>query len=254
MNLVFWLLGVLLLLIFVGTLILIAWAIKKKDDEKKYDIVSIVCSVLTMTLSTIVGAFTLKMMILQYEGERLQNQPLFSVHVSQNYSKENAIYDNEEYVISNEGHKTRSKTDASCSSILEINYYDSAKGKSDTKYCLINNYFGVAITTGNLDGTIMYSAYSGNNNELFHNLYLETLKYSETHPGKSVQISKLLFFFINYVDVYGQKHTVVVKDNREVDQEKYIAVLKKAEKDCGGKTFDLSHLELTEILEACLLQ
>lgn len=250
MNSFTFLLSVLVFTLVTGIIALIVLIARKKDN-KRFEKVSALATFIASVGSIVIGIITVTVMKHQEEAELLHSQPLYSVHFELNYSQEKQKFDNQEYVLTNEGAKTRSKTDVHYNSIIEISYYNQEHGEVLTKYCPLDYYFGAAFTTGNLDGTIEYSAYSGNNNELFYDFYMEALRYSETHPGKSVAVKKTHYFTFEYTDIFGERHTVVKNENSEVDAEQFALILKKADLDCGGKSFSINHLNLEEILEIC---
>ena len=250
MSLYSLLLPVLFCSLICGVIALITLSAKKKDD-KRYEKISAIATFMAAVGSIVVGIITVTVMKHQEDAERLLNQPLFAVHVGLNYSQDKQLYDNEEYVIENVGYKTRSKTDVNHYSIIEVSRFDNAVGKVVTKYCLMNNYFGASFTTGNLDGTVEYSSYSKNNNELFFNLYSETLHYGETHPGVYVDVKKKHYFVLVYTDIYGDIHTIVKNEDKDVDPDQFKDILKRTNTDCGGRSFDIQKLNLDVIMETC---
>ena len=244
------LLSVLIATLTTGIIALIVLVARKKDD-KRFDKVTALATFIASIGSIVVGMVTVTVMNRQEKAELQRSQPLYAVHIDLNYSQEKQLYDNQEYVVTNEGPKTRSQTDVQYKTILEVTYYDYKRGEALIKLCPLNNYFGAGFKTGNLDGKIKYSAYSGNNNELFFNFYMEALKYSEDHPGISVSVKKMHYFTMVYTDIYGERHTVVKSEDSEVDAEQYAVILKKADSDCGGKSFDINHLNSDDILATC---
>lgn len=157
---------------------------------------------------------------------------------------------NEEYSIINEGKKIKEKADVRHYSFLEVSYM-STHQSIVTRFFPIDDYFGANFYTENLDGTIVYSGYSGNNNELFHNLYLETISYNQEHPGINIMVEKKHFFEINYTDIYGEQHTIVKTENHEIDPKRLAEIRTKAGVDAKGKTFSIKNPNLNEILNIC---
>lgn len=248
MNTVSYLLPVLFSTLVCGIIGLIVLISRKKDDAR-YEKIAAIATFMASISTIVVGIITVKVMMRQEESERLRNQPLYAVHIGQNYSSEKGLYDNEEYVVSNEGNKTRSKTTVSCESILEINYDDNNTNKHITKYLHLNDYFGASVPTGNLEGTVQYSVYSGNNNELFVKFYKECLAYEGTHPMVYVEVQLKHYFIMEYVDIYGEKHTVVSTKDSEIDEESFSTILEQADKESIGKHLSIKSLDLDEIIE-----
>jgi len=249
MNIFITLLLLILFCSLVSGIVSFFFLFSRKYDER-FEKVSTFATVLSSIGSLAVGFITVNVMMNQEKAEQQRNQPIYSVYIDQTYSPEKRLYDNEEYVIKNEGYKTRSKTDVSCFTIFEVTYTEDFREKAVTKCCRVDNYFGAGFATGNLDGAIKYSAFSGNNNERFYDLYAETLRYQDTHPGMFVMIKKTHFFKFEYVDIYDQKHTVVKNnEDKEMDPEQLAGILKKADVDCGGIPIDFDRLDLNMLLD-----
>ena len=225
----------------------------RKKDSNRFDKITAIATFMASVATIIVGIATIRVMTYEEERDKIQNQPLFRVRTDLNYSQEKSFYDNEEFTVINEGEKTKSRSDVHHDCFLEISYTDMNTHQATiTRYCPLSYYFGARIVTGNLDGTIIYSVQSGNNNELFYNLYMDALKYGENHPGIVLLIEKQDYFTIDYTDVFGENHTVVKKEDVEVDINRLLEIRRKAEIDANGKSFSIQHLDLNEILETCL--
>ena len=177
-----------LLIVLYATLVILLgtslWLIIKKDGNK-HDKITLVATI-SMSVATIgVGISTVNATKRTEILEKNSHQPLFSVKIIPSYSEEKAIFDNEEYMITNEGNKTKVKTCVVVCSFLEIEYKDTRNNRSSIRKIIPISYFnGVNIETNNLDGVIEYSEGSNNNNECFFNLYKESLKYVEKDDSK----------------------------------------------------------------------
>ena len=224
----------------------------RKKDDNRFSKISAIATFMASVATIAVGIATVSVMTHEEIRDKLQNQPLYSVSISANYSTEKLAFDNEEFEINNEGKKTREKTEVRHYSILELTYTDTNKHAAPkTRFCLLDDYFGASIYTGNLDGTIEYSAYSGNNWELFVDFSRKANNYGETHPGIIVAVEKRHYFDLLYTDIFGDKHRIVKTKNSEIDPEKLVEILKKAQTDASGISFSIRNLDLDFILRTC---
>jgi len=224
---------------------------RKKDNNRSLSI-SAIATILTSITTTIVGIATIDFASKEEVRDKLQHQPLYTVQYSLNDADQDSFFENEEYIISNDGEKTKSKTDVTTFSFLEITYSDiNDHAGSIIKLCPLNGYFGANFVTNSLDGIVQYSNYSSNNNECFFRLYQEALRYGEDKPGISIVIEKKHFAAMEYLDIFGEKHIVVKRGNTEIDPKKLVEVRKQAELDAGGKSFNVFNLNLDEIIATC---
>lgn len=224
---------------------------KKKDNNRSVSI-SAIATILTSITTTIVGIATIDFASKEAERDKLQRQPLYTVKYSLSDEDQDSLFENEEYIISNDGEKTKSKTDVRTFCFLEVTYSDlNNHTGAIIKLCPLNGYFGANFVTNSLDGIVQYSNYSKNNNECFFRLYQEALRYGDDKPGISILIEKKLFAVMEYTDIFGEKHMVVKRDNTEIDPKQFAKVLEKAERDAGGKSFNVFNLNLDEIIATC---
>lgn len=245
------LLSILLCALSTGVIAFITLLSKKKDDNR-FEKITAIATFLTSITTIVVGIATISVAKHQEDIERLQNQPLYSVSIKPQWSSEKGQNINEEYIVVNEGKKAKNKTAVSNYTFLEIIYSDlSESSKSVTKIIPYDHYFGANVHTNNLDGTIQYSYYSGNNLERFGELYKETIKYGKEHPRISVNIRKIHYFVIEYTDIYGDNHRIVKTEESETDPEKLDEVIAQAEKDSGEKHIDADNpnTSLNSIIE-----
>ena len=75
--------------------------------------------------------------------------------------------------------------------------------------------------------------------------------YGETHPGVIVAAEKRHYFELTYTDIFGDKHRIVKTKNSEIDPEKLVEILKKAQTDASGISFSIRNLDLDFILRTC---
>ena len=224
----------------------------RKKDENRTQSISAIATILTSITTAIVGMATINIASKEAEREKLQRQPLYTVQFPLNDDDGDSFYENEEYIVLNEGEKTKGQTDVASFSFLEITYSNLANHSAAiTKLCPLNGYFGAAFFTSNLEGTVQYSSYSKNNNESFFRLYQEALKYGEDKPGVSILIEKKHFFLMEYTDIFGEEHLVAKEGNTEIALKKLAEVRKRAERDAGGKSFNAFNLNLAEIMATC---
>lgn len=224
----------------------------RKKDENRAQSISAIATILTSITTAIVGMATINIASKEAEREKLQRQPLYTVQLSLDDNDCDSFFENEEYLVMNEGEKTKSETFVSSFSFLEITYSNLANHSAAiTKLCPLDRYFGATFLTGNLEGKVQYSCYSKNNNECFFRLYQEALKYGEDKPGVSILIEKKHFFLIEYTDIFGEEHQVAKQDNTEISLKKLAEVRKQAERDAGGKSFNVFNLNLAEIMKTC---
>lgn len=243
---------IILSIALISSIVAVVMLLFRKKDENRYHGITAIATVLTSICTVIVGIATISSTSKAVEREILQRQPLYTVHLRLNDIDRDSFYENEEYLILNEGEKTMEKTDVTPYSFLEITYFNmNNQATCITKLCPLNRYFGANFVTGNLEGMVQYSSYSGNNNECFYRLYQDALKYGEEEPGVSIMIEKKQFFLIEYKDIFGDKHQVVKQDTSEADIKKLTEVRNQAERDAGGKSFDVFNLNLSEILATC---
>lgn len=239
------LISILICALSTGIIAFIILMSKKKDDNR-FDKITAIATFLTALTTIIVGIATISVAKHQENMERIQNQPLFKVSINPHYSDEKERFINEEYLVVNEGEKTKSKTNVRVLTFLEFNYIDTnANAKTITKIIPYDFYFGPNIVTNNLDGTIQYSSYSTNNLERYVTLYDKTLNYGKTHPGISINIRKIHYFDIDYMDIYGDSHRIIKTEDSEVDPEKLDEIIKQAKKDSKEKPIEADNPSLT---------
>lgn len=242
------LLYILFATLLVGIVMFVIMLLRKKDNSR-FDKITAIASFIAAVSTIIVGMATIRVMTYEEERDKLQKQPLYSVSIIPHYSQEKSFWDNEEFVITNEGEKTKSRTEAHRYSFIVISYTNTNKHEATkTRYCSINDYFGANFITGNLDGIVVRSDYSGNNNELFNIIYREALDFTENHPGVSLLVDKEHYFTMEYTDIFGESHTVVKKGDVEVDAKQLNMVRQEAD----NNSFSIRHLDLNEILKSCL--
>ncbi len=238
------LLSILFCALSTGIIAFITLLSKKKDDGR-FEKITAIATFLTSITTIVVGIATISVAKHQENMERLQNQPVFTVTLNSQRSPEKEQIINEEYFVTNEGKKTKSKSSVTSYTFLEINYTNTKDYSNTTKIIPYTHYFGANILTNNLDGTIQYSNYSGNNLERFGKIYLETLHYGEAHPDISVNIRKLHYFVIDYTDIYGDCHRIVKTEDSDVDPEKFDDIVSRAKKDSGDSPIDSDDSNIT---------
>ena len=220
----------------------------KKDNARFQKMVSI-ATVVTSLTTVVVGLSTISFALREEQREKKQQQPLFTARLESNYSSEKSLYDNEEYVVYNEGTKTLNKTDVTCYTFLEVGYVDiQSHNPSVTIILPLKDYFGVSINTGYLDGIIEYSR-SNNNREQYFDFYMRTLNYHGEHEGIYVSVEKKHFFVINYVDILGESQEIVKTFEIEVDPKQFEKYRKTAERDSKGNDLYLSKLNIDDIID-----
>ena len=99
----------------------------RKKDDNRFSKISAIATFMASVATIAVGIATVSVMTHEEIRDKLQNQPLYSVSISANYSTEKLAFDNEEFEINNEGKKTREKTEVRHYSILELTYTDTNK-------------------------------------------------------------------------------------------------------------------------------
>lgn len=245
------LLSILFCALSTGVIAFITLLSKKKDDSR-FEKITAIATFLTSITTIVVGIATISVAKHQENMDRLQNQPIYTVKINSLWSSEKEQNINEEYLVTNEGKKTKTKTTIMNYTFLEINYTNTKDHTNITKLIPYNHYFGANIITNNLDGTIQYSNYSSNNLERFGKLYFETLHYGEAHPDISINIRKIHYFVIDYTDIYGDSHRIVKTETSDVDPEKFGEIIIKAKKDSGDKPIDAdnSNITLDSIVQA----
>ena len=245
------LLSILFCALSTGIIAFITLLSKKKDDSR-FEKITAIATFLTSITTIVVGIATISVAKYQENMDRLQNQPIFTVKINSLWSSEKGKNTNEEYLVTNEGKKTKNKTTIKNYTFLEINYTNTKDLSNITKIIPYTHYFGVNILTNNLDGTIQYSNSSSNNLERFAKLYFETLHYGETHPNISVNIRKLHYFDIEYTDIYGDSHRIVKTEDSDVDPNIFDEITSKAKKDSGDSSIDAddSNITLDSIVQA----
>lgn len=220
----------------------------KKDNARFQKMVSI-ATVVTSLTTVVVGISTFSFALRQEQREKKQNQPLFVARLESNYSTDKSLYDNEEYVVYNEGTKTFNKTDVNCYSFIEVGYVDiQSHEPSVIKIFPLIDYFGANINTSYLDGKIQYS-HSNNNREQYFDFYMKAVNYKGEHEGVYVSVEKKHFFVIDYDDIFGESHRIVKTFDNEVDPEQFEEYRKTAERDCQGNHLYLSKLNIDEIID-----
>jgi hypothetical protein len=244
------LLVVLFIALTAGLIAFISLLFSKKD-KGRFQKMSSIATILTSLATIVVGIATIGFSAREENREKQQVQPLFSIKIELNQSSEKNLYDNEEFVVVNEGTKTKNKTNVSCCSYLEIEYTDDEYHKGAvTKILPLDGYFRSHFVTGNLDGIIEYSSFSGNNNEAYFNLYQKALNYSIDHEKLFVHVQKKHFFVIEYVDILGESHKIIKTDNTEVDPKEFSNYDKKANLDSKGNRYNIFELNFDEIIDS----
>ncbi|MBO6030455.1 MAG: hypothetical protein J6Q22_03195 [Prevotella sp.] len=241
------LLSVLFASLLFGIAMFVVMLFNKKDDSR-FNKISAIATFVTAISSIIVGIATVNALSFQERSDKLQNQPLYMVRFYYQYSQDNKIAFNEEFEIENVGKKTKSQTTVDVFSFLVIEY--SSQRKQDptrVRHCKVDDYFGFRSTSGSYDGEILHSLRSGDNNKKFNELYWAAHEYQQKHPGVFVAVSMEHFFRMNYTDIYGDIHTVVKKDNVEVDEKQLIDVLG----DTPDVSYSILNLDLDNILKDC---
>lgn len=216
-----------------------------KKDGKKNEKISLVAT-LSMSVATIaVGISTVNVAKNSEARERLSKQPLFSVKMNPSYSTDKAVFDNEEYIITNEGTKTKIKTTVDVCSFLEIEYFNTKNQREPIRKRIPIIYFnGGSIVTNNLDGVIAYSVSSGNNNECYNNIYREAMLFNERHPETYITILKENYFYLHYTDLYGETHNIVKTEETEIDPEEFIKIKDEAYQNTNGKALEINKINL----------
>lgn len=220
-----------------------------KRGGKKNEIISLIAT-LSMSVATIVvGISTVNATKRTETMEKQLNQPLFTVKINPSYSVEKSIFDNEEFIIANEGAKTKIKTDVNVHSIIEIEYHDTKNKKNRIIKNIPVIYFdGATFTTNNLDGVIEYSNYSGNNKECFCKLHQDALQYEAKHPGIYVTVQIKHYFSLYYVDIYGEKHHIVKTEENEIDPDEFTKMQSEAQQNIKGFPRSVKCLTLDKLM------
>lgn len=244
------LLSILFCALSTGIIAFITLLSKKKDDSR-FEKITAIATFLTSITTIVVGIATISVAKYQENIDRLQNQPLFTITLNSKWSPEKEQNINEEYLVANEGKKTKTRTTVTNYTFLEINCTNTKDFSNVTKIIPYTHYFGANILTNNLDGTIQYSNYSGNNLERFAKIYFETLHYGETYPDISINIRKIHYFVIDYTDIYGNNHRIVKTEDSNVDPDKFDEIINKAKKDSGDISIDAddSNINLDSIVQ-----
>lgn len=219
------------------------------DDNMHNTIVTI--ATLSMSVASIVvGISTVTSEQRMEDMEKKINQPLYTVKTNVSKSDGKDIYDNEEYIITNEGAKTKYKTDVSVHSYIEIEYSDTRSSKNRIRKNVPVVYFkGGSTATNNLDGVIQYSKLSGNNNECYCNLYFDAIKYEANNSGIYVTVQLKHYFSLDYVDVYGEKHHIVKTKENEIDPNEFTKMKEEAEKNSGTEILYIDKLSLDKLID-----
>lgn len=236
------LLSILFCALSTGIIAFITLLSKKKDDSR-FEKITAIATFLTSITTIVVGIATISVAKYQENIDRLQNQPLFTVKLTPQWSPEKGQNVNEEYLVTNEGKKTKTKTTVTNYTFLEINY--TKDFSNVTKIIPYLHYFGANILTNNLDGTIQYSNFSSNNLERFAKLYFETLHYGEAHPDININIRKIHYFVIDYTDIFGDNHRIVKTEDSDVDPDKFNEIINKAKIDSGDSSVDMDDSDIT---------
>lgn len=234
-----------LLVVVIAFFVLVAWPGNDYNFNKFAAIATLAASI----SSAVVGIATVKVMTYEEKRDRLQNQPLYSVKIEVN----GQTADNEEFSVDSFGKSAKGRTLVHHYCFLEITYTDTGKNKLPvTKYCPLIQYFGCHHETGNLEGSIVYSSLSGDNNKRYFHFYNDSIEYQSNHPGVYLNIQKRHFFEMEYTDIFGVRQTVVKDEkNFEVDVIRLAEVQREAQIDAGGKSFSILKLDLDEVLQAC---
>lgn len=224
-----------------------------KKDVKKYEKINAIATLAMAVATIVVGISTVQVARHSEEIEKLSKQPLFTVKITPEYSEEKHIYDKEEYVITNDGHKTKVKTHVNVCSFIEIVYHDVVNHKDPIRKRIPIIYFnGATISTNNLDGVIACSYSSGNNNECFFNIYKDALRYGEEHPDTYITVEKKNYFVIDYVDIFGEKHHIVKTEETEIDPEEFAKIRKEAYRNSAEKVYDINKVNLEFLISSVL--
>ena len=246
-SFLFVLLGLVLLTCLICSICLLCFKDKQRNEK-----ISAIATIVGTIGTIIIGIVTIRLMINDEKRDKMLNQPLFSVQIVSSYSLEDEFIKNEEYTIENVGMKVKSITSIDHFSYLVLSYHETRRSEPIIRYCPLKDYFNYPIQTGFLDGEIAMTAYSGNNNVSYHIFYLETMEYAQIHPDACLYVEKHHLFKVDYVDLYGESHSVVKNErNMDVDAKYVLEVRRKADKDSGGKLFTLQELDLKEILKTC---
>jgi hypothetical protein len=222
-----------------------------KRDGKKFETINSIATLIMAVATIIIGISTVNVAKQSEEIEKLSKQPLFTVKINPEYSEEKHLYDKEEFVVTNDGHKTKVKTIVSVCSFLEIEYHDIGNHKDPIRKRIPIIYFnGAAANTNNLDGVISCSFYTGNNNECFFNIYKDALRYGEEHPDTFITVEKENYFVIDYVDIYDEHHHIVKTEETEIDPAEFEKIKKEAYQNTNGKPYDIEKLNLEFLLSS----
>lgn len=222
-------------------------------DDIMHDTITSIATLAMSAASIVVGISTVAANQRMEDMEKKLNQPIYTIKTNFSKSDGKDIYDNEEYIIINEGAKTKSKTDVLVNSLIEIEYYNSSNSGSRIRKMVPVFYFkGGSTATNNLDGVIQRSKLSGNNNESFGNLYTDALQYEARHPGVYLTVQIKHYFSFDYVDVYGEKHHIVKTKDNEIDPNEFTKIKEEAEQKIKHETIYIDKLNLGNLIDLLL--
>lgn len=199
-------------------------AIKAFFNELPYDklgdIGTFILSVASVFTAIVTAIILCKQYNIQKETlvyQKLSEQPIFNIYYELIDADNDSKYETEILNISNEGHLFKQINSISVSTIFDF--------AINNKHYLLktNGYFFGTTKYQNLKGLI-YKSRGNNNNEKFHNLYIEVLKNSKVSE-RFYEVVKFNLIKISYIDIHNNHCAYYLKDRIYIDETTYNSIL-----------------------------
>lgn len=171
--------------------------------------------ILQFLFGVVIPIATLIVTVCQRCEEHKASQPVFEITLSKYSSEGSDFRDTESVFIKLCSGTIRERPSIKIYTYAMATIKDkSVPNHNDTIYIRISDYFGEDDRpTTNLGDTIIYSTNNGNLSKWRDN----TSGITENFYKYSINIDKIHFFIIEYVDTYGSNHTLCYKNEEKCD-------------------------------------
>lgn len=171
--------------------------------------------ILQFLFGVVIPTATLIVTVCQQCEQRKASQPVFEITLSEYSSEGSDFKDTESVCIKLCSGTIRDRPIIKIRTYAMVSIKDkSVHNHSDTLYVRILDYFGEDDRpTTNLGDTVLYSTNNGNLSKWRNN----TFGITENFYKYSIDIDKIHFFIIEYVDTYGSNHTLCYKNKEKCD-------------------------------------
>lgn len=202
-------------------------------------LVSIVVGISTIVTSIVSISIMTKQSRLaeeQNEIQKLQNQPVFDIGISQQQDSDDGKYGTDILEIRNIGEKMTS-CEITTNVYFALSYHNLST--NDTIYAEVKDYFMATVHFSN-DNGLVEKRWAQGNNRIFCEGYAASIK--DSKDGTFYFYDKIVLVKIIYIDILREKHVVYFNRGKEIEESEYTHYI-----DANRQVFNTEFFSLNSI-------